>query len=83
MNHYGWTPERRHRQAEAIRRWQPWDHSTGPATPAGKAAASQNAYKHGMRSRQAREELKMVRGVLKEFTFLSLDFHKTALSLNH
>ncbi|MFN7902092.1 MAG: hypothetical protein ACK5O1_04575 [Holosporales bacterium] len=70
MNHpincNGWTPERRHRQAEAIRRWQPWDHATGPATPAGKAAASQNARKHGLRSRQAREELKMVRGFLRD-----------------
>ena len=24
----GWTPERRARQARAIRRWRPWEHST-------------------------------------------------------
>ncbi|MFN9790920.1 MAG: hypothetical protein ACK53X_07525 [Holosporales bacterium] len=65
MSHHGWTPERRAQQAEAIRQWQPWDHATGPATPAGKATAAQNARKHGMRSKEAREELKMVRGVLK------------------
>lgn len=35
----GWTPERRARQAEAIRRWQPWARSTGPRTAEGKARA--------------------------------------------
>ena len=44
----GWTTERRKRQAELIRRWQPWLHSTGAKTPEGKAVSSQNAYKHGM-----------------------------------
>jgi hypothetical protein len=38
----GWTEERRTRQAELIRAWQPWNHSTGPRTPSGKAASSQN-----------------------------------------
>ena len=45
----GWTQERRERQAEAIRRWKPWETSTGPKTPAGKARAAQNAYKGGER----------------------------------
>lgn len=39
-----WTVERRARQAEAIRRWRPWEHSTGPRTPEGKARSSRNAY---------------------------------------
>lgn len=43
----GWTPERRARQAELIRKWRPWEKSTGPRTKAGKAAVSQNAYKGG------------------------------------
>ena len=43
----GWTPERRARQAELIRKWRPWKKSTGPKTEAGKAAVSQNAYKGG------------------------------------
>ena len=46
-----WTPERRARQAALIRRSKPWLHSTGPKTEAGKARASQNACKHGFRSR--------------------------------
>ena len=49
----GWTPERRAKQAEAIRRWRPWERSTGPKTEAGKTASSMNAEKHGMRGRDA------------------------------
>lgn len=40
-----WTPERRAKQAEAIRRWQPWNKSTGPRTKEGKARSSRNADK--------------------------------------
>jgi hypothetical protein len=46
----GWTPERRARQAEAIRVWRPWAHSTGPRTDAGKARVSGNAWKGGTRA---------------------------------
>lgn len=45
----GWTAERRARQSEAIKSWSPWYRSTGPATAAGKARASQNAFKGGKR----------------------------------
>lgn len=38
----GWTPERRARQAELIRSWKPWEKSTGPKTPDGKAKAARN-----------------------------------------
>ena len=44
-----WTPEQKSVQAEAIKRWKPWERSTGPVSENGKAAASQNALKHGMR----------------------------------
>jgi hypothetical protein len=40
-----WTPERRAKQAEAIRNWQPWNKSTGPRTKEGKARSSRNADK--------------------------------------
>jgi hypothetical protein len=43
----GWTPERRTRQAELIRRWRPWVKSTGPKTEADKTAVSRNADKGG------------------------------------
>lgn len=42
-----WTPEQRQRQAEAIRRWKPWEQSTGPKSAAGKARVSGNAYTGG------------------------------------
>ena len=46
----GWTPERRARQAEAIKRWRPWEQSTGPRTAEGKATVSRNADKGGKRA---------------------------------
>ena len=58
MSH-GWTPERRARQAAAIRRWQPWNHSTGPKTEQGKARAGQNAFKGGHR-RALRAEVRII-----------------------
>ena len=51
----GWTQERRKKQSEAIRRWKPWQQSTGPKSPEGKAAVSGNAWKGGewLKLRQA------------------------------
>lgn len=43
----GWTPERRARQAELIRKWRPWEKSTGPKSAAGKARVRKNAFKGG------------------------------------
>ena len=42
-----WTAERRRQQSEAIRQWQPWQHSTGPRSAEGKAKVARNAYKGG------------------------------------
>jgi hypothetical protein len=56
----GWTPERRRKQSEAIRQWQPWNNSTGPQTQTGKAIASRNAYKGGLRP-MVRETAKLLR----------------------
>ena len=65
-----WTPEQKARQAEAIRRWKPWERSTGPKTAAGKARCKINAYKNGMHSaamveikRVLRLQAKYLRGI--------------------
>lgn len=58
-----WTPERRAKHAENIRRWKPWKKSTGPRTSEGKARSSRNADKgvSAMRSRiaDARRQVRM------------------------
>ena len=45
----GWTLERRARQAKLIRRWRPWERSTGPRSAEGKARVSQSSYKGARR----------------------------------
>ena len=52
-NSNGWTPERRARQAELIRAWKPWEQSTGPKSPEGKAIASANRQRALDEARQA------------------------------
>ena len=63
------TPEHRARQAEAIRRWKPWEHSTGPKSESGKAIVARNADKGSTRAtlrelrkalREQAEALKMI-----------------------
>lgn len=61
----GWTPERKARQATAIQRWKPWERSTGPTTPEGKARASRNAYKGGFWL-ELREMRRMVNAEIRE-----------------
>ena len=61
----GWTPERRRSQAEAIRRWRPWEKSTGPQSAVGKAAVSKNAFKGGNRAK-LRELGRLLRNVDEE-----------------
>ena len=43
------TPEHRTRQSEAIRRWKPWAHSTGPKTEFGKRRSAMRGYKGEVR----------------------------------
>ena len=56
-----WTTQERQRQAELIRQWQPWQHSTGARTAEGKAIASRNAFKGGFR-----QQLKELRQLLRD-----------------
>ena len=44
-----WTLEERQKQSELIKRWKPWNQSTGAKTIAGKSISKMNAYKHGAR----------------------------------
>ena len=46
------TPEHRRLRAELIRKWRPWEKSTGPTTPEGKATVSRNAEGEACRSKQ-------------------------------
>lgn len=50
-----WTEEQKRKQAEAIRRWKPWEKSTGPRTKRGKNKCRLNAARHGFCSQGYRE----------------------------
>jgi hypothetical protein len=43
------TPDHRRLRAKLIRKWKPWEKSTGPKTPKGKAKVSRNGYRGGTR----------------------------------
>ena len=60
-----WTLQERQRQAELIKQWQPWQHSTGARTLAGKAICTRNAYKGG-----ARQQLKVINQLLRDARLL-------------
>jgi hypothetical protein len=65
----GWTPERRARQAALIRTWRPWEQSTGPRTPEGKAKTASNGDKGGQWKvvrAEVRELGRTVRALLRE-----------------
>ena len=53
------------RKAELIRQWRPWEQSTGPRTPEGKARVSRNAWQGGHRA-QLRELTKTLNAELAE-----------------
>ena len=60
----GWTPERKARQAASIRTWKPWERSTGPRTPEGRAKVARNAWRGGYRQ-QLRELSRMVNAEIR------------------
>ena len=44
------TPEHRALRAELIRRWRPWENSTGPKSDEGKARSAMRGFKGGDRA---------------------------------
>ena len=62
----GWTKERKQSQAEKIKQWKPWKKSTGAKTKQGKAKSSQNALKHGFRSKNQIEKRKELNNLIKQ-----------------
>ncbi len=57
---YHRTPAHRAMQAELIRRWKPWENSTGPKSPEGKARSAMRGFKGGTRD-SLRELARMLR----------------------
>ena len=60
MSYYR-TPEHRAKRAELIRRWKPWEKSTGPKSPEGKARSAMRGYKGGWR-----DQLRDLRRILRD-----------------
>jgi len=60
-----WTLDQRLRQSEAIRRWKPWESSTGAKTEQGKTISSKNATKTGD-SVYVRELIKQINRLIRE-----------------
>jgi hypothetical protein len=44
------TAAHRRLRSQLIRRWRPWEYSTGPRTEQGKGKSSRNAWKGGVRA---------------------------------
>ena len=61
---HGWSKERRERQAELIRQWQPWAKSTGPKSAEGKERVARNAWRGGHRQK-LRDLAKMVNAEIR------------------
>lgn len=75
----GRSKERRERQAELIRGWQPWAKSTGSKSDEGKERVSRNAWRGGHRER-LRELSKVVNAEIRQAQSLvdSLPCRRTA-----
>ncbi|MDJ0634671.1 MAG: hypothetical protein QNJ34_15895 [Xenococcaceae cyanobacterium MO_188.B29] len=77
-----WTTEQKQQQSQLIQKWKPWKSSTGAKTPEGKARSSQNALKHGFRSREAIATQKKVNQHLRQLEQTIKDMNKATKTLN-
>mgnify|MGYP006272386967 CR=1 FL=1 len=66
-----WTYAQRRQQAENIQKTKPWLKAGGPQSRRGKARSSQNAYKHGLRSADCRELIRLLRNQARRLATLS------------
>ena len=66
MSYYR-TAEHRRLRSEMIHRWRPWEKSTGPRTPEGKARSSRNRWRRGKRE-QFRTLMRELHSALDEQT---------------
>ncbi len=62
----GWPPKRRAAQATRLQKAKIWLKSTGPKTIAGKLRVAQNALKHGRSSAAFKQQVKILRSLLKK-----------------
>ena len=63
-----------------IRETRPWEHTTGPRSDAGKAAAAQNALKVGLHTEDMRELRRLLR-LQAAFTRMMVDCHGAGAAL--
>jgi len=70
----GWTPERRAKQAEMIRKWNPWEKSTGAITVNGKLISSQNSKTHGAYTKENREVQTIISNLVSQNKALNGQF---------
>jgi len=68
-----WSLERKAKQSQAIRQWQPWSKSTGAKTTEGKTVVSRNAFKGGHRpymrelAKELVKEVSLTQNLVKEY----------------
>jgi hypothetical protein len=60
-----WTQEERQRQSQIIKKWQPWEHSTGAKTVDGKERSKMNALKSGAYSQRTKELYQLIKQTSK------------------
>ena len=77
-----WTTEQEQRQSQLIQKWKPWKSSTGAKTPEGKARSSQNALKHGFRSKEAISAQREVNQSCRQLEETLKDMSKATKTLN-
>jgi hypothetical protein len=61
-------PVNAQRPTVLIRKWKPWESSTGPVTDEGKVISSQNPFKTGCHSAEIKQNQAYLRQLIKNFS---------------